>query len=479
MSVSHEEVLGLINGLALSVHEQHRSNKEQHAATAQHLEKLSEVVEELAQNANVPRTGATLRLPNLTLPEFTGREPLDRFLDQISQVLKSSGVPPKFWVAYLKQQCCKDARSYDLLCTYEQTRKVLSADAPSSEHEKFFNSCLELLAQRRGIPKEQQICQLLSTYYMMTQGPNESVADFAHRFCETQHALEKLIPNIHRTADGGDIELIHAFAIKLLPAISKEILSRDFNFPDLPSVIEAAKRTASRIPPNFAESGWKQPQVNAMMHQANTRNTRRRNRNETEQSGDRFCFVYNKYHNASCEQSGNPNICKKGFLHKCSVCNKFNCKAVRHSDPPSQRSVSRPSPAVNVNVAEPPNVSSSHNVSDSLLKSLNDSISSFNSRLDSIEHRLPAPNPPTSSTDISHDQIFGMPAVTAIPSSLEISKLGLAKKNILWTKVSSVGISLPLPLDSCCSVSLVSQAHADAVQNASPHLKFTRLQQPH
>ena len=96
MSVSHEEVLGLINGLALSVHEQHRSNKEQHAATAQHLEKLSEVVEELAQNANVPRTGATLRLPNLTLPEFTGREPLDRFLDQISQVLKSSGVPPKF-----------------------------------------------------------------------------------------------------------------------------------------------------------------------------------------------------------------------------------------------------------------------------------------------------------------------------------------------------------------------------------------------
>ena len=74
----------------------------------------------------------------------------------------------------------------------------------------------------------------------MTQGPNESVADFAHRFCETQHALEKLIPNIHRTADGGDIELINAFAIKLLPAISKEILSRDFNFPDLPSVIEAA-----------------------------------------------------------------------------------------------------------------------------------------------------------------------------------------------------------------------------------------------
>ncbi len=47
MSVTHEEVLGLINVLAFSVHEQHRSNKEQHAATAQHLKKLSEVVEEL------------------------------------------------------------------------------------------------------------------------------------------------------------------------------------------------------------------------------------------------------------------------------------------------------------------------------------------------------------------------------------------------------------------------------------------------
>ena len=46
---------------------------------------------------------------------------------------------------------------------------------------------------------DQQIRNLLATYYMMHQQPNESVSSFAHRFSETQHSLEKLIPGIHKT----------------------------------------------------------------------------------------------------------------------------------------------------------------------------------------------------------------------------------------------------------------------------------------
>ena len=68
----------------------------------------------------------------------------------------------------------------------------------------------------------------------------ESVADFAHSVLETQHSLEKLIPSIHRS--GEDIELIHAFMLKLQPTISKDLISRDSTFSSLTTVIEAAKR---------------------------------------------------------------------------------------------------------------------------------------------------------------------------------------------------------------------------------------------
>ena len=99
MSVRPEEILGLVKGLLLAVNSQKRSNKEQNIATQQHLEQLSTAVGEIARN--LPSSPATLRLPNLTLPEFIGRESFS-FFDQLTQVLKSVGVPPKFWVAYLK-----------------------------------------------------------------------------------------------------------------------------------------------------------------------------------------------------------------------------------------------------------------------------------------------------------------------------------------------------------------------------------------
>ena len=96
---------------------------------------------------------------------------------------------------------------------------------------------------------------------MMTQQPGETVADFAHRFSENQHALEKRIPNIHRSVDAGDL------AIKLLPEISKDILSRDFNFQDLPSLIEAAKRSETSNHPHLTSPTQWTP--NVLVHHAN------------------------------------------------------------------------------------------------------------------------------------------------------------------------------------------------------------------
>ena len=36
-------------------------------------------------------------------------------------------------------------------------------------------------------------------------------------------------------------------------------------------------------------------------------------------------------------------------------------------------------------------------------------------------------------------------------------------------------VKVPLPIDSCCSISLVSKKHADLVSQNCPDLKFTKL----
>ena len=41
------------------------------------------------------------------------------------------------------------------------------------------------MKEKRGIPRDQQIRELLSVYHTMTHQPHESVADFTHRFSET------------------------------------------------------------------------------------------------------------------------------------------------------------------------------------------------------------------------------------------------------------------------------------------------------
>ena len=189
-------------------------------------------------------TNSLLRLPQLTLPEFTGRENLDRFAEQLTNVLASSGVSAKYWFTYLKLQCHKDAWAFDIICNYETIHaSKLNEKTSYVEYLEFYDKCLTRLTTQGGIPKEQQIRKLLSMYYSMTQQQMESVADFAHRFLETQHSLEKLIPGIHRSS--GDIESIHAFMLKLKPTISKNLLSRDSTFFSWTAVIETSKRIES------------------------------------------------------------------------------------------------------------------------------------------------------------------------------------------------------------------------------------------
>ena len=84
-----------------------------------------------------------------------------------------------------------------------------------------------------------------------------------------------------------------------------------------------------------------------------------------------------------------------------------------------------------------------------------------------------------SGTDIlKQAPAYSCPSVTAMPSHLSISDLDLANKHILWAPITSAGVALPLPLDSCCSLSLVSKAHAEIIAQKHPQLTFTKLQSP-
>ena len=96
------ETLGLIKGLAEVVKSQHLAHKaEQKAhlkamkATNEHKSNLIATVEGLSKQ--IPKSTASnnegLRLSNLILPEYTGKQPLERFINQVESLLCSSGVP--------------------------------------------------------------------------------------------------------------------------------------------------------------------------------------------------------------------------------------------------------------------------------------------------------------------------------------------------------------------------------------------------
>ena len=205
MSVA-DEAAGLIKGLAEVVKSQQHIQQTALQQTNDQLQTLPNTVASLTQK--LPSSSAvshspTLRLPNLVLPVYTGREHLDRFSTQLESTLKASGVPTQYWLTYLKQQTQKDGRAFDAICEAETSNiKLLGEDPSKASPDEFlhlYETCVTALKAKRGKPRDQQQRELLSAYYTMRQQNDESVADFAHRFTETQNELEKLLANIHRT----------------------------------------------------------------------------------------------------------------------------------------------------------------------------------------------------------------------------------------------------------------------------------------
>ena len=67
---------------------------------------------------------------------------------------------------------------------------------------------------------------------------------------------------------------------------------------------------------------------------------------------------------------------------------------------------------------------------------------------------VPTPGP-------SSQGVLGLPAISDLEHYSIDSCPDLSNQNILWTRFKSGGLSLHLPSDSCCGVSLVSGSHTD------------------
>ena len=143
------KTLGLIKDLAEVVKSKHSAHKtEQEAylkamkATSEHISNSTAAVEGLSKQ--IPKSTATnnqgIRLPNLVLPEYTGKQPSERFINQIESLVRSSGVPFKFWTTYFKQQCQKDSRGYDALAEAETSfAAILGSDTSKTTEDQYKN----------------------------------------------------------------------------------------------------------------------------------------------------------------------------------------------------------------------------------------------------------------------------------------------------------------------------------------------------
>ena len=157
--------VSLIKRLADAVKDQQIASKDSFLKNQQQIKDLSTAVQAISKTLGTKNASSTrLRLPQLTLPKYTGWENLDRFADQLINVLSSSGVAAKFWLTYLKQQCRNDAHSFDIICNFDATHaSKLSEKTSQAEYLQLYDQCLTLFTRQRGVPKEQQIRQLLST----------------------------------------------------------------------------------------------------------------------------------------------------------------------------------------------------------------------------------------------------------------------------------------------------------------------------
>ena len=145
MSVA-DKAASLIKGLAEVVKSQQHVQQIALQQINDQLQTLSNTVASLTQKLSASSAvshSPSLRLPNLVLPIYTGREHLDCFLTQLESILKASGVPTQYWLTYLKQQTQKDSRVFDAICEAETSNIKLLGEVHQKPPPMSFYTCMK------------------------------------------------------------------------------------------------------------------------------------------------------------------------------------------------------------------------------------------------------------------------------------------------------------------------------------------------
>ena len=456
MPATVEELQGLIAGLSevvkgLATNLNTVATQVGAITAASHGQQSSEADPVVTQNPN-------LRLPTLQLPTFqqdtTVQDDISYFLERFQE--QTAHLTPPVRQALLEQQCLGEwPRSVLSFC---RSTEGFSAQTPSQQFDMYVKALREEFEE----PKDSKCRRLASELSAMVQDPLESIDQFAFKYKNVLHKLDKLGENLSKACP---TYVTSQFISKLQPHIAQHIVLQADQITRLDKAIEAARRIeqsfsaktpasqslTSTSPGSTSTStlaDWK-PSLSALVttptrfnsprgsHQQQqnscwicgdtnhiSRDCTKRTKRPTKKTPE-VCHNFNKFISANCEQANNK--CSAGRLHKCSNCNKWGCKAVRHKETPPQSLVAG---------------------------------------LQSTD------KPSNEIAPVGQDTaVFGLPAVTNPAGSLK-------ERHILWTPVISAGEKLPLPLDSCCSVSLVSRFHADLVASKCPKLKYQSLENP-
>ena len=456
MPATVEELQGLIAGLSevvkgLATNLNTVATQVGAITAASHGQQSSEADPVVTQNPN-------LRLPTLQLPTFrqdtTVQDDISYFLERFQE--QTAHLTPPVRQALLEQQCIGEwPRSVLSFC---RSTEGFTAQTPSQQFDMYVKALREEFEE----PKDSKCRRLASELSAMVQDSSESIDQFAFKYKNVLHKLDKLGENLSKACP---TYVTSQFISKLQPHIAQHIVLQADQITRLDKAIEAARRIeqsfsaktpasqslTSTSPGSTSTStlaDWK-PSRSALVTTPTRFNSPRGSHQQQQNScwicGDtnhisractkrtkrptkktpEVCRNFNKFISANCEQANNK--CSAGRLHKCSNCNKWGCKAVRHKETPPQSLVA--------------GLQSTDKPSDEIAPVGEDTA------------------------------VFSLPAVTNPAGSLK-------ERHILWTPVISAGEKLPLPLDSCCSVSLVSRSHADLVASKCPKLKYQSLENP-
>ena len=464
-----EELQGIVAGLVSVVKE-----------LTTNVSQVNHTVGNMAQSAPAASNSHSLRMPSIQLPSFRRdsvvQDDISEFLDPFIQ--QTSHLPAETRLSLLEQQCVGDWPRSVL-----SIAKTTEGYAKEAAEEKL-NICIERLRAEFGESKEDKCRRSATELSAIKQEHGESVEQFAFKYKKLLHQLEKLGEKI---AKDCLTFVISQFISKVNPLIAQHLVVKALEFETLDKIVKAARRVelSFQTPPTTSNTNqsldeWKVTRLNVFVSSTalkpQDQHSYRQQRacyncgetthlskycpkhcKDTSKQAE-ICNNYNRFPKSHCEKDGNK--CSNGRQHKCQRCNKWGSKAIRHTEP-RPTSISRSSaPSDEVSsLGQQLVVLSTRLNKFEAQRSENTSCSTpvVSSKQTSASPSRP-PAPVTSDQPSSSPPLFGLPAVT-IPISSVKPETQLQNRNILWTSITSAGERLPLPLDSCCSVSLVSKLH--------------------